>query len=370
MNWLVKILEKNREHFEDGKPLAIWKPLYEAIENFLFATARPTSLAPHLRDPIDLKRYMMVVVIALLPATLAGWYFNGLRVLALIVLSYVVGGIIEVAFAMFRKEEVAEGFLVTGLIFPLTLPPNIPFWIAAVGCAFGIIFAKELFGGTGRNLFNPALAGRAFLAIGYAKPMADAAAYTVPVAAFPGNLFRWIDGSTTDALASATPMMSAKSGTFEPLSTMLFGFHPGSIGETMSIAIIVGGVFLLLTRVASWRTVFGVLLGVGIFQAILHAAGVMLPGTSVVVGPAEWHLLAGGLLFGAFFMATDPVSSPVTNGGKWIYGLLIGIVTVLIRNFSGYVEGVMFGVLFGNLVAPFIDDITLTLKMRRLGREA
>jgi len=363
MKWLLHFLEKNREKVEEGKPLAIWKPLYEAIENFIFATARPTTVAPHVRDPIDLKRYMMVVVIALLPATLAGWYFNGLRVLALIVLSYVVGGIIEVLFAMVRKEEIAEGFLVTGLIFPLTLPPNIPFWIAAVGVAFGTIFAKELFGGTGRNLFNPALAGRAFLAIGYAKPMADAANFTVPVAAFPGNLFRWIDGSTTDALASATPMMGAKSGNFEPISNLLFGLHPGSIGETMSILIIAGGIFLLLTKVAAWRTVFGILASVGIFQAILHATGVS-------AGTAEWHLLAGGLLFGAFFMATDPVSSPVTNGGKWIYGILIGLVTVLIRDFSGYVEGVMFAVLFGNLVAPFIDDIALSMKMRRLGREA
>ncbi|MEI6873518.1 MAG: RnfABCDGE type electron transport complex subunit D [Spirochaetota bacterium] len=363
MKWLLHLLEKNKVHFEAGKPLAGWKPLYEAFENFMFATATPTRVAPHLRDPIDLKRYMMVVVIALLPATLAGWYFNGLRVLALIALSYVVGAIIEVAFAIVRKEEINEGFLVTGLIFPLTLPPDIPFWIAAVGMAFGIIFGKELFGGTGRNLFNPALAGRAFLAIGYAKPMASG--FFKAPDTFPGNLFRWIDGSTTDAVAGATPMMNVKGGALEPIQNLLFGLHPGSIGETCSVLIVVGGIFLLLTKVASWRTVLGALASVAVFQAILHA---VVPGAAPA--PAEWHLLAGGLLFGVFFMATDPVSSPITNGGKIVYGVLIGIVTVLIRNFSGYVEGVMFGVLFGNLVAPFIDDIALALRSRRLSREA
>jgi Na(+)-translocating NADH:ubiquinone oxidoreductase B subunit len=362
MNFLLKFLEKHREKFEEGKPLGAWKPLFEAFENFMFATARPTTIAPHLRDPIDLKRYMMVVVIALLPATLMGWYINGLRVIALIALSYVVGAIIEVAFSIVRKEEINEGFLVTGLIFPLTLPPDIPFWIAAVGMAFGIIFGKELFGGTGRNLFNPALAGRAFLAIGYAKPMASG--FFKAPEAFPGNLLTWIDGRSTDVIASATPMMNAKSLVAEPIQNLLFGLHPGSIGETSAILILIGGIFLLLTKVANWRTVVGALAAVFVFQFALHTA---LPATTL---PAEWHLLAGGLLFGVFFMATDPVSSPVTNGGKIIYGMLIGVVTVLIRNFSGYVEGVMFGILFGNLVAPFIDDITLSLKLRRLGREA
>ncbi|HUX39261.1 MAG TPA: RnfABCDGE type electron transport complex subunit D [Rectinemataceae bacterium] len=362
MNWLLRILEKNRVHFETGKPLAAWKPLYEAVENFMFASARPTSTAPHLRDPIDLKRYMMVVVIGLLPATLAGWYFNGLRVIALILLSYAVGAVIEVAFSIVRKEEINEGFLVTGLIFPLTLPPNIPFWIAAVGVAFGVLFGKELFGGTGRNLFNPALAGRAFIAIGYAKPMASG--FITPPGDFPGNLFKWIDGSTTDAIASATPMMNAKGGNFESIHNLLFGLHPGSIGETMSIFIIAGGLFLLFTKVANWRTVAGILGTVFVFESIVHAI------SPASTAPGYWHLLAGGLLYGAFFMATDPVSSPITKGGKWIYGILIGAVTVLIRNYSGYVEGVMFGILFGNLVAPFLDDITLTLKMRRLGREA
>jgi Na+-transporting NADH:ubiquinone oxidoreductase subunit B len=362
MKGLLHLLEKWKPSFEDGKPLARLRPLFEAVETVLYSAPVQTRVAPHIRDPLDLKRYMIIVVVAALPAVVAGWYLFGLRVLALILLSYVVGGVIEVLFGIVRKEEINEGFLVTGIIYPLILPPGIPFWMAAVGIALGVIFGKELFGGTGRNLFNPALAGRAFIAIGY--PVALSSGWIQPVVGGTGRLLQWVDASSLDAIASATPLMQAKNGVLEGVMNLFLGIRSGSVGETCAPFIILGGLFLLVTRVASWRTVVAVLGSVFVFQSALNLAA------PAVYAPGLWHLLTGGLLFGAFFMATDPVTSPITNGGKLIYGILIGIVTVLIRNFSGYVEGVMFAILFGNVVAPLLDQIAMAFRMRSLSREA
>jgi Na(+)-translocating NADH:ubiquinone oxidoreductase B subunit len=362
MKGLLHFLEKWKAAFEDGKPLARMRPLFDALDNFMYSNSGRTKVAPHVRDPIDLKRFMIVVVIALLPSVIAGWYYFGQRILVLILISYVVGGVIEVLFAIVRKEEVNEGFLVTGMIYPLILPPAVPYWIAAIGMALGVIFAKELFGGTGRNLINPALAGRAFIAIGY--PVALSTGWVQPAAGASGRFLQFVDASTVDALTGATPLMQVKNGTLESMWNLLVGFRAGSVGETCAALIIVGGVFLLFTKVANWRTVVGVLGAVFVFQSILNLAD------PAAYAPAIWHLMAGGLLFGTFFMATDPVTSPITNGGKLVYGILIGIVTVLIRNFSGYVEGVMFAILFGNVAAPLLDEISLGIRARRLNREA
>jgi len=358
---LLQLFEKVRPVFEDKGVLSPMKPLYEAMENFFFAPASKTLYAPFSRDPLDIKRYMSMVIIALLPCVAASLYFFGLQIISMIVVSYAAGGLVEVAFAVIRKEKIAEGFLVTGLIFPLVLPPATPLWMVAVGCAFGVFVGKEIFGGTGRNLFNPAIVGRCFLALAY--PAAMSASWIEPGSGLTGRLLQYVTGSNVEAITSATPLVEAKQGVFADTLHLAIGNISGSIGETSGLLIIIGGIFLLLTKVSNWRTVVGVLGSAVLFEAILHGVN------PEQYAPALWHLFAGGLLFGAFFMATDPVSSPSTNQGKWIYGILIGSVAILIRNFSGYVEGMMFAILLGNIAAPIIDEIVFSVRLRMLRNE-
>lgn len=361
MKWLLDLLQSARPHFEKDAKLRAFKPIFEAAEGFFFSPAAQTGRFPHVRDPLDVKRFMSMVIVGLIPATLAAVYFFGLRMLLIILVSYAAGGVFEVLFAIVRKEEINEGFLVTGLIFALILPPTLPLWMVAVGVAFGVVVGKELFGGTGRNIFNPALVGRCFLALGY--PVAMSANWIKPGTGFTGRLTEYIDASSVEAITSATPLILAKHGDFVSISDMFFGSVAGSAGETCALAVLLGGVFLLITRVANWRTVAATLGSFAILGAVLHHAR---PGT---FGPVVWHLFAGGLLFGAFFMATDPVTSPITNGGKWAYGAIIGIATVLIRSLTGYVEGVMFAILLGNIFAPILDEVVVAVRLRRLARE-
>jgi len=358
---LLKVFEAVRPSFEQGGKLRVFKPVFEALEHVFFAPSATTITAPHVRDPLDVKRFMTMVIIALVPCVLAAFYFFGLRFALMILVSYAAGGAVEVIFAMVRKENINEGFLVTGMLFPLILPPTLPFWMVGVGVAFGVFIGKELFGGTGRNVFNPALVGRCFLALAYPAKMS--ASWLGPGNGLTGRLFEYAGASAVDSLSSATPLAMAKQGQFIGLWEMFLGNISGSAGETSAIAIILGGVFLLLTRVASWRTVASML---GSFVLLAGALGYAQPGT---FGPVLWHLCAGGLLFGAFFMATDPVTSPITNTGKWFYGIIIGSVTVLIRNFTGYVEGVTFAILLGNIVAPILDEIVVGVRIRRLKSE-
>ena len=361
MRGLLRLLERVRPGFEEGGRLRTFRPVYEAMENFLFAPATATLAPPHVRDPIDLKRFMSMVIIALLPCIAAGFYFFGLRLAVMIAVSYAAGGAVEVLVAMVRKEEINEGFLVTGMLFPLILPPGAPLWMVALGVAFGVFMGKEVFGGTGRNLFNPALVGRCFLALAYPKTMSGS--WLKPATELTGRLFQYVDASHADAVTSATPLALAKQGEFVSTAHMIAGSISGSVGETSALAILAGGAFLLCTRVANWRVVVGILSSFGLLAGILHHA------QPERFGPAVWHLAAGGLLFGAFFMATDPVTSPTTKMGKWLYGALIGVVTVLIRNFTGYVEGVTFAILLGNIVAPIFDEAVYALRMRRLTLE-
>ena len=362
MKMLLDIFERLRKHFEEDGKLRAAKPLFDAAENFFFSPSTRTVRSPHVRDPLDIKRFMSMVIIALMPCVVASVYFFGLRVLAMIVVSYAVGGAIEVLFAIVRKDEINEGLLVTGLLFPLILPPATPLWMVAAGVAFGVLVGKELFGGTGRNLFNPALVGRCFLALAYPKAMSSS--WVKPIAEFPGRLTQYISSSSVDAVTSATPLGMAKQGQWTDLSDLFFGNVSGSVGETSALLIIIGGFFLLLVRVANWRTVAGGLGSFTLFSAGLHWS------SSVSGAPLWlWHLLAGGLLFGAFFMATDPVTSPTTNAGKWVYGGIIGLTTVLIRNFTGYVEGVTFAILLGNITAPILDDVVVRFRIRRWRNE-
>ncbi len=362
MRILEEMLDTFRPLFaEDGKFKA-FSPIFQAADNFLFSAPYTNSIRPFGRDPMDVKRYMLMVIAALIPCFLSTVYFFGWRIVAMLIVSYVVGGTVEVLFSLIRKEEINEGFLVSGFIFPLILPPNAPYWLVAVGIGFGVLMGKEIFGGTGRNLFNSALIGRCFLALGY--PQVMAMSWMAPAEGWLGHLLNpWLLFQRADAVTSATPLVLAKNGQFTSLVDLFTGRVIGSAGETSALMILLGGIFLLVVGVASYRTVVSLLVAFTGLSFLLHA---MSPD---IASPAVFNLLSGGLLFGAFFMATDPISAPITTQAKWVYGALIGIITILIRTFSGYVEGMMFAILFGNICAPLIDEVFIRFYMRRYARE-
>jgi len=260
----------------------------------------------------------------------------------MIAVSYIAGGLVEVIFAIVRKKEIHEGFLITGLIFPLVLPPTTPLWIVAVGIVFGTLFGKEVFGGTGRNIFNPALVGRLFVTI-----------------AFPAIMTTNWQMPFADAITSATPLSVYKTtGVSSSSFDLILGMTAGSMGETFRVGIILGGLFLMLTKVSNWRIPVSYIGTVFLFAL---AGNHFLPEK---IAPPMFQVLAGGLLFGAMFMATDPITSPFTRAGKYTFGIMCGVLTVLIRSFSGCVEGVMFSIVITNAFTPIIDQIVLTLKYR------
>ncbi len=359
MKLLEMLFDRTRPLFDKNGPFHLLYPLVQGAEAFFFGSSERTHMAPHVRDPLDSKRFMMMVIIALTPALLASIYYFGLRVLVMMAVSYIAGGIVEVAFAIIRKKDIHEGFFVTGFLFPLVVPPNTPLWVVAVGVVFGVLVGKEVFGGTGRNLFNPVLVGRAFLTVAYPLPLASG--FVIPGSGLWGRFTQYITPENVDAISGATPLGMAHHGEYTHWLNMLLGNTSGAAGETSALAILIGGVFLCMVRVANYRTVAGILGTVFVLSAAMNQNAPLTFGV--------WHLLAGGLLLGAFFMATDPVTSPATNAGKWVYGILIGALVVVIRNFSGYPEGVMFAILLGNLASPLIDEIFIGMRIRRLQRE-
>lgn len=352
--FLEKVAARLKAATASGPLKRLW-PVTEALDEALLGTPKTARSAPFLRDGMDIKRMMSLVIISLIPPVIAGTYFYGLRVLAMIAVSYAAGGVVEVAFAALRRKPIHEGFLVTGLIFPLILPPTAPLWLVAVGVAFGAFFGKEVFGGTGRNLFNPALVGRLFVSLAF--PRYFATMWGKMHWGGTGGLLRW----TVDATTQATPLISFKGSHIlatDPLS-LLIGHAPGCVGETFRIGIILGGLFLVFTRAADWRIPISYLGGTAIFAAIF---GVLLPGR---VAPVWFQLLSGGLLFGAFYMANDPVTSPFTFRARWIYGAMLGLLTVLIRALSGLPESVMFAILLMNAAAPLLDKLVLATVHKR-----
>ncbi len=361
MKLIENLLQRFKPSFEEGGRFERFRPIYRAADAFFFSHIEETQHGPHGRDPIDIKRYMSLVIVALIPAFMASLYLFGPRVLLLLLVSYAAGGLVEVLFAMVRKEEINEGFLVTGFIFPLVLPPGIPLWLAAVGVIFGVLVGKEVFGGTGRNLFNAALVGRCFLVFAYPLPMTGTwlEPGTEKWFQLPGSLA----AMPADAVTAATPLAMAARGVMTAPRDLFMGNVAGSVGETSALALLIGGIFLVLVGVASWRTITGGMAALIIAAWTLHVA---IPEQ---VAPPLFQLLSGGWMLGIMFMATDPVTSPVTLSGKWMYGFLIGILTVLIRSFSGFVEGVMFAILFGNICAPLIDEAIIRIHARRYARE-
>lgn len=345
MKFLLDLFDKYRPEFEGKKgKFKAFKPLFEVIEFVIFYPSDQVKHSPHVRDPLDLKRYMGIVLLAMAPCIISSIIFFGPYVLAMIIVSYAVGGIAEVIFAIIRKGEVHEGFFVTGMIFPLILPPTTPLWMVGVGILFGVVFGKEIFGGTGRNPFNPALVARIFVTV-----------------AFPAAMTTKLKVPFSDAITSASPMALFKTqGVMTGYQELLMGQTAGSMGEIFHLGIIVGGIFLMITKVSNWRIPVSYLGSVLILSWL---------GNNVFpenVAPPLFQLLAGGLLFGAMFMATDPVTCPYTRIGKYIFGILCGFLTVLIRGFSGYVEGVMFSIVIMNAFTPLIDHIILTVKYKQV----
>lgn len=377
---MIKLIKKTLDasyKWLEKSPLKPLKPLLNAADGFFFRGSEVTAGAPHIRDGNNLKRMFILVVFAALPSAIAGIYFFGWRGALLILISYAVGLSVEIAFAVIRKEEISEGAFVTCILYPLILPPDIPLWMAALGIFVGIFFGKEVFGGTGFNIFNPALVSRIFLYICF--PAAMTWNWIYPMNGFggflnyrgtsldeiPSSLGAETSGAVTsgtpavDALSGATPLGNFKTtGELTPLWDLFWGNVPGSLGETSAILIIGGGLFLILMRIADWRIPLSFLTSAALFAFIFHGIN------PDKFAPAGFQLLSGGMLFGAFFMATDPVTSPFSKPGRWFFGIMCGLLTILIRGLSGYAEGVMFAILFMNIFSPLIDHVVLELRFR------
>lgn len=368
MSALRNYLNKVKPHFEPDGKLHAFRSVFDGFETFLYVPNTTARTGVNIHDAIDSKRIMSMVVIALLPALLFGMYnvgyqnylaagtlatasflevfvYGALVVLPKILVSYIVGLGIEFAWAQWKGEEIQEGYLVSGIIIPLIIPVGCPLWILALACAFAVIFCKEIFGGTGMNLFNPAISARMFLFFAYPSKMTGDQVWIARDSIFG------LGNTLPDTFTAATPLGQIDQGVTPDASLldMALGFIPGSIGETSVVAIAIGAVILLWAGIASWRTMVSVFVGGGLMALLFQSLGM----TQMM-----WYeqFLLGGFAFGAVFMATDPVTSCRTEGGKYIYGFLIGAMAVIIRVMNaGYPEGMMLAIFFGNMIAPTID---------------
>ena len=407
MRWLRDRLDRIAPNFERGGRLHRWHPLWEAMDTFLYSPGSVTRTGSHVRDAVDLKRIMMTVVIAVLPCVFMAMYNTGLQAnlaidpakaaalegwrhaviqmlgvgyspasalanlthgalyfLPLYIVTMVVGLTWEVLFAIVRKMEVNEGFFVTGLLFPLILPPSTPLWQAALGISFGVVIAKEVFGGTGMNFINPALAARAFLFFAYPAAMSGDRVWT----AVP-------QGAAVDGFSGATVLSQLRVLT-EPFESVGFswwqsfiGLEPGSLGETSALACLIGAIIIGVTKVGSWRIMVGAVLGTVAMALVFNAIGSSTNPWYAV--PFWWHMVLGGWAFGVAFMATDPVTAPYAERGKWIYGFMIGALIVLIRVVNpAYPESAMLVILFMNVMAPAIDHAFIAANIKRRRRRA
>lgn len=394
---LRKFLDRHERLFVRGGRYENLGALYEAVDTFLHSPSSVTRAAPHVRDGIDLKRVMAYVLLAAIPCALMGMYNVGLQAntamaamgitevpgwrgvvldafgvgydpngvwanfwhgfmyfFPIYLVTFVVGIFWEVLFASVRNHEVNEGFFATSILFALTLPPTIPLWQVALGISFGVVIGKEVFGGTGKNFLNPALTGRAFLFFAYPAEISGEAVWTA-----------------VDGYSGATPLMQAAEGGLQALAQAgvewrqaFIGTIPGSLGETSTLACLIGAAFLLYTRIASWRIMAGVL--AGMIATTLLFNQIVSESNPMFQLPWQWHLVLGGYAFGLVYMATDPVSASMTRVGKWIYGILIGLMCVLIRVVNpAFPEGMMLAILFGNLFAPVIDWFVVQANVRR-----
>ncbi|MCB0271565.1 MAG: NADH:ubiquinone reductase (Na(+)-transporting) subunit B [Bdellovibrionales bacterium] len=394
MKKLRTLLDAQHHHFVKGGKLEKLYPVYEAVDTFLFTPGEVAKGTVHARDGIDLKRLMITVAMALLPCILMALYNTGyqaqlaltsmgiteisgvrgiifhwagfavdpnhwlgcfflgsLYFLPIFLVTNIVGGAWEGLFATIRKHEINEGFLVTGILFPLTLPPNIPLWQVAVGISFGVVIGKEIFGGTGKNFLNPALTARVFLYFAYPATMS-------------GDQV-WV---AADGFSGATILGQAALGGMQAVTytwqNAFLGLIPGSLGETSTLACLVGAFFLIVTGIGSWRIMTSLALSALLFTLLLNGIG-STTNPMFAMNPL-WHLVAGGFAFGCVFMATDPVSASMTHVGQYFYGALIGIMTILIRVINpAFPEGIMLAILFGNVFAPLIDYFVMQAHIKR-----
>ncbi|MBR6189405.1 MAG: NADH:ubiquinone reductase (Na(+)-transporting) subunit B [Prevotella sp.] len=384
MKALRNYLNKIKPNFEEGGKLHAFRSLFDGFETFLYVPNDTAKSGVHIHDAIDSKRIMSLVVIALMPAMLFGMYnvgyqnalaagalattgfwemffFGFLAVLPKILVSYIVGLGIEFAWAQWKGEEIQEGFLVSGILIPLIIPVECPLWILAIAVAFAVIIGKEIFGGTGMNIFNPALLCRAFLFFAYPSKMSGDQVWVAQDSIFG------LGNTLPDGFTMATPLAQVGQGAevTASLNDMIIGLIPGSIGETSVIAIALGAILLLWTGIASWKTMLSVFVGGGVMACLFESLGMT---------PIAWyeHLVLGGFCFGAVFMATDPVTSCRTESGKWVYGFIIGAMAVIIRVMNpGYPEGMMLAILLMNMFAPTIDHFVvernISKRMKRGG---
>ena len=386
MKALRKYLDKIKPNFEEGGRLHALRSVFDGFETFLFVPDTTAKSGVHIHDAIDSKRIMSMVVIALMPAMLFGMYnvgyqnyfaagtletasfweifgFGFLAVLPKILVSYIVGLGIEFIWAQWKGEEIQEGYLVSGILIPLIVPIGCPLWMLALACAFSVIFCKEIFGGTGMNIFNPAIAARMFLFFSYPSKMTGDTIWVAQDKIFG------LGNTLPDGFTAATPLAHIGQGAEAgySIADMIFGLIPGSIGETSVIAIALGAILLLWTGIASWRTMLSVFVGGALMALIFKQTGQ----SSISV---QEHLVLGGFAFGAVFMATDPVTSCRTETGKYIYGFLIGALAIIIRVMNaGYPEGMMLAIFFGNMFAPTIDHFiverNISKRIKRGGKK-
>ena len=366
MKGLRNLVDNVKPTFTEGGKLGFLASFFDAIETFLFVPNTTTKKGAHVRDCIDMKRTMFFVVLALIPAFLFGCYNTGsqvglegfaalmyglVRVLPMLAVSYVVGLSIEIIYAQIRKEEVAEGYFVTGFLIPMIMPVSTPLWMVALGVAFAVIFGKEVFGGTGMNIFNPALVARAFVFFAFTPQMSGEKVW----------FSDWKMMGAADATTGATALEQLVTTGQMQWSAMdaFLGFIPGSFGETSTLCILLGAALLLYTGIASWRTMLSVFVG-GL------AMGYLFQAVGLTEYPAYYHLLVGGFAFGAVFMATDPVTSAQTNTGKYIVGFMTGALAVLVRVVNpAYPEGMMLAILFMNALAPTVDYFVVEANIKR-----
>jgi len=397
---LREVLDSFESHFEKGGRFERLYPVYEMVDTIFYSPGYVTKTSSHVRDQVDMKRVMSTVWIAAFLPMFAGMYYTGyqanlamdqmgieslggwrgfllgmvagydansvwdcmvygaLFLVPIYLVVFVVGGIWEVVFAVIRGHEVNEGFFVTSILFTLIVPATIPLWQVALGISFGVVIGKEIFGGTGKNFLNPALTGRAFLFFAYPAEISGDSVWT----AVDG-----FSGATALGIAAAEGVQNDMLGTVTWMDAFL-GNVQGSIGETSTLAILLGGVILLVTRAASWRIITGVFLGMVAMSLLLNVIG--SDTNPMFAMPWYWHLVVGGFAFGMIYMATDPVSAAMTNTGKWWYGVLIGVMCVLIRVVNpAFPEGMMLAILFANLIAPLIDWTVVRSNVnRRLAR--
>ncbi len=390
---LRKVLDKIEPEFHSGGKYEKWYALFEAVDTIFYRPSSVTKNGSHVRDAVDMKRIMILVWMCTFPAMFFGMYnigyqantamdsmgivaadswrhaiiggltnydassiwdnmvYGAMYFLPVYLVTFAVGGFWEVLFASVRKHEVNEGFFVTSILFALSLPATVPLWQVALGISFGVVLAKEVFGGTGKNFLNPALAGRAFLFFAYPASMSGDAVWTA------------IDGFS-GATALSQLAADGVAGLTVVWQDAFFGFIQGSMGETSTLAILIGGSALLIMRIAAWRIVAGVMLGMVATSSLFNVIG--SDTNPMFATPWYWHLVLGGFAFGMMYMATDPVSASMTNRGKWFYGALIGLMVVLIRVVNpAYPEGMMLAILFANLFAPFIDHFIVQANIKR-----